>query len=113
MTQIKSIDHFTLKSWLENDEVALIDVREPFEYTEIHIEKAINVPLSELLTGIHKIGNNILTTKIVLQCNIGARSLIGCQLLEGEGFEKNVWNLEGGIKAWKESGFQVVVKSRL
>ena len=53
MVEIKTLDPKTLKSWLDKDEAILIDVREPIEYRESYIEKAINIPLSQLLTKIH------------------------------------------------------------
>jgi rhodanese-related sulfurtransferase len=111
MTEIKTIDPKTLKSWLDKNEAALIDVREPFEYKESYIEKAINIPLSQLLINIHKI-SDLKNKKIVLQCKTGIRSMMGCQALEKEGFEQDMWNLEGGIYTWFFSGFSVISKNK-
>jgi rhodanese-related sulfurtransferase len=107
MGEIKTIDPKTLKSWLDKNEVILIDVREPLEYKESYIEKAINIPLSELIVKIDGIPD-LRKKKIVLQCKAGVRSMIGCQALVKENFEENLWNLEGGIYAWISSGFPVV-----
>ena len=43
MVEIKTLDPKTLKSWLDKNEAILIDVREPSEYKEAHIEKVVAV----------------------------------------------------------------------
>lgn len=109
MSQIKTIDPKTLKSWLEKSDCTLIDVREPFEYKEAHIEQATNIPLSLILTKIQEI-QGLENKKIVLQCAAGVRSMNGCLALEKDGFKYPLWNLEGGITSWIASGLSVVKK---
>lgn len=111
MAEIKTIDPKTLKSWLDKNEAVLIDVREPLEYKESYIEKAINIPLSQLLVKIHEIPN-LRKKKIVIQCKAGIRSMMGCQALEKDGFEENMWNLEGGIYTWISFGFHIIAKKQ-
>jgi rhodanese-related sulfurtransferase len=106
MVEIKTLDPKTLKSWLDKDEAILIDVREPIEYRESYIEKAINIPLSQLLTKIHEIPD-LRKKKIILQCKSGIRSMMGCESLKNDGFKENIWSLEGGIYNWSSSGFPV------
>lgn len=108
MVGIKTIDSKTLKSWFQGSDFILIDVREPYEYEESHIEQAINIPLSQLLIKINEIGD-LEKKKIILQCNVGVRSMMGCQALKKDGFDGILWNLEGGIKAWRE--FIVIARS--
>jgi rhodanese-related sulfurtransferase len=76
-------------------------------YKEAHIEKAINIPLSQLPAKIHQLPD-LGEKKIVLQCKSGIRSMIGCQTLNKEGFQYSLWNLEGGIHAWSSSGFPIM-----
>ena len=109
MVEIKTLDPKTLKSWLDKNEAILIDVREPLEYKEAYIEKAINIPLSQLLLKIHKLPD-VGKKKIVLQCKSGIRSMIGCQALIKEGFESNLWNLEGGIHSWSSLGLPIIAQ---
>ncbi len=45
--QLKEINAFTLKQWLDNNEVLLIDVREPGEFAVEHISGAKLMPLSQ------------------------------------------------------------------
>jgi len=106
MNTIYTVDVITLNSWLDKAEVIVLDVREPYEYQDGHIKGAINIPLSAILVEIDQI-KDIPGKKIVLQCKVGGRSMRACQLLQAEGFAHDVWNLEGGINAWKESGYDI------
>lgn len=86
-------------------ELILVDCREQGEWNEGHIEEAIFIPLSEFGAR----WENDLKDKdatIVMQCRSGKRSLNACMLLMQEGFS-NLHNLEGGIMAWQESGYNV------
>jgi rhodanese-related sulfurtransferase len=106
MNTIHTVNVNTLNSWLNESKVIILDVREPYEYHQEHIKGAINIPLSTILVGIDQL-KNIQGKKIVLQCRVGGRSMRACQLLQAEGFDHDVWNLEGGIDAWKEAGYKV------
>ena len=106
MNNIHTVNVNTLYSWLNETKVIILDVREPYEYNEGHIKEAINIPLSTILVGIDQL-KNIHDKKIVLQCRVGGRSMRACQLLQAEGFKHDIWNLEGGIDAWKEAGYKV------
>ena len=106
MNNIHTVNVNTLHSWLNENQVIILDVREPYEYNEGHINGAINIPLSTILVGIDQL-KNIQGTKIILQCRVGGRSMRACQLLQAEGFKHDIWNLEGGIDAWKEAGYKV------
>ena len=106
MNTIYTVDVITLNSWLESTEAIILDVREPYEYQEGHINGAINIPLSAILVEIDQI-KDIQGKKIVLQCRVGGRSMRACQLLQAEGLEQDVWNVEGGIDAWKKAGYKV------
>ncbi len=103
---IKIIDAKILKSWLTDKECMLIDVREPFEYAESHIEGALNIPLSELLNKLDVIAAQ--NKKLVLQCAAGVRSMNGCISLEKEDLQLDLYNLAGGIKTWIKEGFPVI-----
>jgi len=109
MSFINTVDVTTLNLWLDKDEVMLLDVREPYEYQEGYINGAINFPLSNLLLKIDQI-KDIKGKKIVLQCKVGGRSMRACQLLKTEGIKQDLWNLEGGITAWKEAGYNILTK---
>ena len=82
----------------------LIDVREFFEYKGNRIKGALNIPSS---------GNTEFSAdttdrnlNLFFYCSTGFRSKRVAELFFNKGFRK-VFNLEGGIVAWKRDGFPV------
>ena len=73
----------------------IIDVREPYEYAQDHVEGAINVPPAELLAGANKLADLPKDTELVLYCKTGSRSNVSIQILKGQGYT----NLINGINA--------------
>lgn len=73
----------------------IIDVREPYEYNEHHVEGALNIPPSELLAGTKKLDGVAKDTEIILYCKSGSRSNASKQLFSELGFT----NLINGINA--------------
>lgn len=82
-----------------NDDVFLLDVREPQEYQEFKIPGAVNVPLSELfLAGSEeKIPKG---KKIVTICSHGNRSMVATFALAQKGIEST--SLVGGMAGWNQ-----------
>jgi rhodanese-related sulfurtransferase len=101
-TNNPSIQPAELKSMLPNG-CCLVDVREPVEHTEDHIDGAQLIPLGQLEKRIGEIDRN---TPVVVMCRSGKRGSEALRKLEGLGFS-DVRNLEGGILAWKEAGHPV------
>ncbi|MFW6295691.1 MAG: rhodanese-like domain-containing protein [Halothece sp.] len=100
-TASHTIDAFTLKEWMNQESVTLVDVREPAEYAGEHIVGATLVSLSKFNSN--KIPRNS-DTKVVLYCRSGSRSAKALQKLRNENFDE-VFDLKGGITAWKEAGY--------
>ncbi len=105
MPTIKSIDAKTAKEWLNKNEAILIDVREPKEYSEMHIAGAKLIPLGtiekeKLLELGHK--------KFIIHCHLGKRGEVACNKLLMSDPNLDVYNLEGGISAWEKAGFKVI-----
>ena len=91
-----------LKSLLSTG-CCLVDVREPVEHAEDHIDGAKLIPLGQLEKRIGEIDRN---AQVVVMCRSGKRGMEALGKLEGLGFH-DVKNLEGGILAWKEAGHPV------
>ncbi len=105
MSQIKNVDAGTLNQWLERNEAVLIDVREPEEFEDGHIENAKNIKLA--LVKYQDVSRpEHAGKKIVMQCRSGFRSLMACQKIADEHDGLELYNLEGGILAWQKLGFQ-------
>ena len=73
----------------------IIDVREPFEYQAGHVEGAINLPPSELMSGASKLKDIAKDTELIVYCITGSRSNASIQILRQMGFT----NLVNGINA--------------
>lgn len=102
-TQIKNIDVNTLKSLLDQNQVILVDVREPGEYASERIEGATLKPLSTFdCSTLPKESGKL----IVLQCQSGNRSNQAAQKLVTEGASEVV-QLAGGLNAWKDAGLPI------
>jgi sulfur-carrier protein adenylyltransferase/sulfurtransferase len=77
----------------------LIDVRNPDEFAQEHIEGAILMPLNELNNG----GSKALDRKetIITYCKTGKRSALAVEKLRAIGLER-VYSIIGGIDAWNQ-----------
>jgi adenylyltransferase/sulfurtransferase len=80
------------------EQVALVDVREPFEFDISRIPNSRLIPLGTIPDRLTEIPRMKTT---VVMCKSGVRSARAIEFLRGEGFE-NLLNLEGGLDAWRE-----------
>ena len=99
-TPVKSMNVDEAKKFIaEHPEGAytLLDVRQPGEYEGEHIPGAKLVPLPALKDGLRQLDSQ---KPVLVYCAVGGRSLAAAQLLSGFGFQE-VYNLQGGIKAWQ------------
>ncbi|GAA4462027.1 hypothetical protein GCM10023189_38180 [Nibrella saemangeumensis] len=89
-----------LKERLDKGEkVNLIDVREPYEYTEDNLGGQL-IPLGEIQHRMDEL-DGLQDEEIIVQCRSGARSATAQRILEENGFN-NVRNLVGGILAYRK-----------
>ncbi|MBD3188737.1 MBL fold metallo-hydrolase [Candidatus Bathyarchaeota archaeon] len=101
---VESMTVRELKARMElNDEMLLLDVREPFEINGAlgKIDGIKNIPITQLTSKL----NDLMHFKdkpVVSICKIGGRSFTAGQILKQEGF-KQVYYLEGGMIAWNNA----------
>ncbi|WP_299133236.1 rhodanese-like domain-containing protein [uncultured Tenacibaculum sp.] len=95
-----------------NDQIILLDSREPKEYKVSHINNAICVGYDHfnIKETIKKLPVNK-NTKIIVYCSLGIRSEDIAEKLKEIGYT-NIYNLYGGIFEWKNQGNQVVNKQQ-
>jgi adenylyltransferase/sulfurtransferase len=79
-----------------NEEVHLIDVREPNEYEICRIPGSTLIPLGQLAS---RVGELDRSQEIIVHCKMGGRSAKAVAQLQQLGFPR-VLNLTGGILAW-------------
>ena len=74
----------------------IVDVREPFEYQEDHVEGALNIPPAELLAGAKKLDGIPKDTELILYCRTGSRSSVSIQILKTLGFTDLINGVNAG-----------------
>ena len=99
MSSVKQLQPLALKKKLDNGEdIFLLDVREPWEFSLASIEGSENFPLAEVIDRQQEF---IFEEEIVVICHYGERSQRAAMELVESGF-KSVHNLVGGIDAWSQ-----------
>jgi rhodanese-related sulfurtransferase len=94
---------FHLK-YLQEDSVLLIDIREFFEFKGNRIKDAVNISSSgNLEISTDTIDKNY---NLFFYCSTDFRSKRVAEFFYDKGF-RNLYNLEGGIVAWRKDGFPV------
>jgi len=96
---------------VEAGDAKLIDVREPHEWDEAHLEGAVHVPQGELLDHIGEVAPHR-AERIVLYCRTDNRSSRAADALQDLGYD-NVSVMRGGIVGWQEAGFPVIAPEGL
>lgn len=88
-----------LKQWQDDQEdIFLIDVREPGEYEIVNIPGAVLIPKGEFLMG-NALEQMPQDKKIVVHCKTGVRSAEVLAVLHSAGFADAV-HVGGGVVAW-------------
>ena len=64
----------------------IIDVRNPEEYAQSHVEGAVNIPLTNLLGNPAELKEIPKDTELVLYCRSGNRSDTAIRILQTKGF---------------------------
>ncbi len=92
------------KSYVEEEQAQIVDVRGVSEYETEHVKGADNVFVGTLQDNLDKINKD---KQVVIHCQSGDRATVAYSLLRKNGFDK-VKNYSGGMKEWKEEGNKVV-----
>lgn len=86
-------------------DLVIVDVTTPMEYETGHIEGSVNLcvtcDMEELLNNLDP------NHEILLYCRTGRRSASALRFLNENGYQK-VYNMVGGIEAWRSAGYPVV-----
>jgi rhodanese-related sulfurtransferase len=84
-----------VKEALENGDVVLIDVREPYEWEAGRIPGATHIELERLASRADSVPTD---RPIVFQCRLGVRSAMAMQAFRASGWD--AYNMTGGIQRW-------------
>ena len=95
------------------DDIVIVDVREPEEYSDGHIPGATNVPRGVLefriedVEGLEGLSNDERLQKpVAVYCRSGGRSALAADTLRSMGYT-NVRSIQGGFKAWQAQDLPV------
>jgi adenylyltransferase/sulfurtransferase len=86
--------------------LVVVDVRDPDEYRDGHIEAATNISRGFLEFRIGSVAPDP-ETPVVLYCQTGLRSVLAGKALKELGYQR-VINLQGGYQKWAQSGLPTV-----
>ena len=102
---LPSVDPATAKAWVAEGKAVLVDVREPDEHARERIAGARLAPLPSIEPGspVAEPGK-----ALVFHCNSGNRTAQAAALLAAAGGDE-VYQMAGGLQAWKRAGLPVVV----
>ncbi len=87
---------------------AVLDVRQPSEWQSGHIPDALHIPGGELPARLDEVPRG---RPLAVTCGSGYRSSVSASLLQRHGF-KPLFNVLGGMAAWKSAGFPMVTDIR-
>jgi adenylyltransferase/sulfurtransferase len=95
---VKEITVNELKSAIDaKEDIQIIDVRETSEYEAAQIGGEL-IPLGTIPNHVSKISKD---KKVIIHCRSGKRSENAIRFLESNFGYQNLYNLKGGILAWK------------
>jgi len=103
---ILTVNATEFSEYAQKNAVRIIDVRTPEEFTQGHLEKAVNADFNnkpQFESYLNSLDKN---QTYMIYCRTGNRSTQALKLMEAEGF-KNVINLEGGIQSWQAAGYSL------
>lgn len=80
----------------KGDKFLLVDVREPREYEQCHIEGAVLIPMGSIPASLQKLDTG---ADVICFCHHGMRSLDVANWLRAQGI-KSAKSMAGGIDRW-------------
>lgn len=104
--QVALVDAPTFAAASEQEGVVLLDVRTPAEFSEGHLEGAINISL-ESPSFTQEMAALDPAVTYAVYCRSGNRSATATQFMLQSGFAAP-YELAGGIIAWQQAGLPVV-----
>jgi rhodanese-related sulfurtransferase/TusA-related sulfurtransferase len=110
-SRVRSVSPGEISEKVVSGEVPMVDVREPEEWQEGHIPRAINIPYSWLESRANPASPSFdprirPDRPLYVYCATGRRSALATAILNETGYERAI-HLEGGLEAWEAAGYPV------
>ena len=84
----------------QRDGLTVLDVREPHEWAEGHIEDALHMPFYAVGQRFAELNPS---QPMAVICGSGQRSTVASSVLQRHGFQ-HLFNVVGGMEAWEKAG---------
>jgi cysteine synthase/rhodanese-related sulfurtransferase len=104
---VRQLDTARAQKWIAQSNAVVVDLRGPFAYQSLHIERSINIVdelFAELVRGGLPFGRS---QPVLLVCPVGDKSARYAALLTRMG-HTDVRSLRGGVIAWRDAGAELV-----
>jgi len=98
----KDIGTLNVTHLINHQDALVLDVRETAEYQGGHLPHAVHIPLSQLGSRGNELARHV-ARPVIAYCASGNRSRMAGSALAKLGF-KDIYNLHGGYKAWRDAG---------
>ncbi len=96
------VDVAEAKEMLTENDVAVIDVREPHEYQAGHIPHATLIPVNSVFARREELPKD---KKLIFVCAVGQRSALAAEMAAAAGLPADrLYSLDGGTDAWRQAG---------
>lgn len=100
---IRALDATVAQELIARGELAVVDVREPQEWSGGHLPGARLVPLGRLKASPASELSGLVGSGVLFVCAVGVRSQVAALAAEAAGFT-NLYNLSGGTRGWVSAG---------
>jgi rhodanese-related sulfurtransferase len=97
---------FQATQLINQGKVAIVDVRDAYDFSAGHMRDAKNIPAKELQQRQGEL-EKFKSKAVILVCSSGKQSPKAAAQLKKAGFNE-VYGLEGGIAAWQAQGMPIV-----
>jgi rhodanese-related sulfurtransferase len=96
------VDVTEAKQMLGEDDVAVIDVREPHEFSGGHLPNAALIPVNSVWNRREELPKD---KRILFVCSVGQRSALAAEMAAAAGLPaEKLFNLQGGTESWRKAG---------
>ncbi len=106
--RVNELFPWDLEEIMQEREVMVLDVREPYEFEAMHIAGSLNVPRGVLETACEYDYEETLPElvaardkEIIVVCRSGNRSVFVCDVMQQMGYS-NVSSLKTGLRGWAD-----------
>ncbi|CAC9604240.1 hypothetical protein BHECKSOX_1777 [Bathymodiolus heckerae thiotrophic gill symbiont] len=103
LKKYEDLDATTATALMDDENLIILDVREKKERKNGYINGDMHIPLGDVKNQLDRLDKN---KSILVYCRSGSRSAHIAGLLTRNKYEK-VYNLKGGIQAWKRAKMPV------